>query len=322
MARTLGSCGSLAAREIDVAERVVESVVVNRAASIAEVAVEAAREAARRAGIEAGDVELIRVGERAVLRLDGGRVIARVARGLSRLDAARLEVQVARWLASEGLSVARPLEGEQPQVAAGTVVSLWHAVEGDWTVPADLARLLRHLHSLTPPKGLDLPGMDPLDRADERIEAAPSLSATERSVLRNLAQRLRRELPAVGYVLPRSVIHRDANVGNVLKTSSGDLVLFDLEGVCWGQPEWDLVITAVYRDLGWHSDAEYGEFCRVYGFDVTELAGYQTLRAAQELRMTCWLSQKGADDAEIAAELRRRIADLEASERPRRWRPY
>ncbi|MFI0449647.1 hypothetical protein [Actinomadura sp. 6N118] len=45
---------------------------MGRAASFGEVAVEAAREAARRVGVRAQDLELLRVGDRAVLRLDGG----------------------------------------------------------------------------------------------------------------------------------------------------------------------------------------------------------------------------------------------------------
>src|SRR5712664_1588555 len=81
---------------------------MSRSVSFADVAGEAAREAARRAGVLDGDLELVRVGERAVLRLDGGRVIARAARGLDRFDAVRLEVEVARWLTSEGMPVTVP----------------------------------------------------------------------------------------------------------------------------------------------------------------------------------------------------------------------
>jgi Ser/Thr protein kinase RdoA (MazF antagonist) len=291
------------------------------AASFADVALAAAVEAAAQAGIMGGDAELVRVGERAVLRMDGGRVIARVARGMDRLAESRREVDVARWLAAEKVPVTEPLAVEQPYAVGRTVVSLWHAVDGEWTVPVELARLLRRMHGLKPPPGLVVPQLDPFARVDERIEAAP-ISLPERTVLRELAARLRAELPDVGYVLGRSVIHGDANIGNVLKTPSGEAVLFDLDGVCWGPPEWDLAITAVYRDLGWHTDAEYAEFCAVYGFDVAAWPGYPVLRAVRELRMTCWLSQKAADEDEIAMEVRRRIADLADPARPRRWRPY
>jgi Ser/Thr protein kinase RdoA (MazF antagonist) len=295
---------------------------MSRSASFADTAIAATQEAARRAGVSDRGLELVRVGERAVLRLAGGRVIARVARGLDRFDSARMEVEVARWLAAEGVPVALPLEGQQPQVAAGAVVSLWHAVDGDWTVPAELARVLRRLHGLVPPEGLVLPELDPFERLDEQIDSATGISVAERLTLRSLTDALRSELQGVEYVLRRAVIHGDANIGNLLVTSAGEAVLFDLEGMCWGPPEWDLAITAVYRDLGWHTSAEYADFCEVYGFDVTQLPGYPVLRAVRELRMTCWLSQKAGDDEKIAAEVSQRIADLTDPERPRHWHPY
>ncbi|WP_220499001.1 phosphotransferase family protein [Microbispora sp. H10949] len=288
----------------------------------ADIALEAAREAAQRAGVGDQNPETVRIGDRAVLRLAEGRIIARVARSLDRLDSSRREVEVARWLTAEGLTVTRPLEGEQPCIAAGTVVSLWYAVEGDWTVPADLAVVLRRLHALRPPPDLTLPELEPFERLGQQMESAPALTAADRLTLRTLMRTLREELADVVYELPRAVIHGDANIGNVLKTSSGEVVLFDLEGLCWGPPEWDLAITAVYRDLGWHTDAEYERFCEVYGFDVTRLPRYQVLRAVRELRMTCWLAQKAGDSEEIAAEVRRRIADLREPDRPRHWHPY
>nr|WP_225311750.1 aminoglycoside phosphotransferase family protein [Microbispora cellulosiformans] len=288
----------------------------------ADIAIEAAGEAARHAGVGDQDPEILRIGDRAVLRLAEGRIIARVARSLDRLDSSRREVEVARWLTDEGLTVTRPLEGEQPCIAAGTVVSLWHAVEGDWTVPADLAVVLRRLHALRPPPDLTLPELEPFERLGEQIESAPALTAADRLTLRTLMRTLREELADVTYELPRAVIHGDANIGNVLKTASGEVVLFDLEGLCWGPPEWDLAITAVYRDLGWHTDAEYERFCEVYGFDVTRLPRYQVLRTIRELRMTCWLAQKAGDSEDIAAEVRRRIADLREPDRPRHWHPH
>ncbi|MBO2447107.1 aminoglycoside phosphotransferase family protein [Actinomadura barringtoniae] len=257
-----------------------------------------------------------------MLRLSHGQIIARVERGMDRLEQSRREVEVARWLTAEGLPVTRPLDVEQPFVVGGTVVSLWHAVDGEWTVPAELGRLLRKLHGLRPPAELSLPALDPFSRVDERIEAVQGIPDEDKAQLRTLARDLRGALQEVEYVLPTAVIHGDANIGNVLRTPEGEAVLFDLDGVCWGPPEWDLAITAVYRELGWHTDAEYEEFCQAYGFDVTQLPGYPVLRAVRELRMTCWLSQQAGDDESIAAEVSRRIQDLADPARPRLWHPY
>lgn len=281
----------------------------------------AVREAAGLAGLSCEGVELLRVGDRAVFRLAEGRVIARVARPGGFGNAQR-EVKVARWLLSEGMPVVEPLAGQQPVDADGLAVSLWWTAEGDWTTPVELGRLLRRFHSLKPPGSLSLPGLDVLDQARGRAKRARGLSAAEHDVLLGAADRLDGELAGVEFELPRSVIHGDANIGNVLKQPDGRVVMFDLGGVCWGPPEWDLTATAVYRDLGWHSRDQYREFCEVYGFDVTRMSGWPVLKSLQELRMVCWLALKFQDGEEIAEEVRRRVDDLANPERSRDWRPY
>lgn len=267
------------------------------------------------------ELELIRVGERAVFRLHGGAVIARVERSAARWVEADREVRSARWLTEQGLPVNRPLPGEQPVLAENTIVTLWEGVQGEWTVPRELAGLLRNLHDLTPPPGLDLPELDPFDRVAERIDTTPGLSPTQRDQLREVHRDLAIRFPSTKPVLGTHVIHGDANIGNILAAPHG-VVLFDLDGICWGPPEWDLVLTALYRDLGWHSEAEYADFCEVYGFDVTAWEGYPLHKQIRELRMTTWLAQKGGESPQIDAEIDRRVSDLADPECSREWHPY
>jgi thiamine kinase-like enzyme len=237
------------------------------------------------------------------------------------MEEADREVRAARWLADQGIPVSEPLPGDQPVLAEDTAVTFWEAVDGEWTVPKDLAVLLRALHHLTPPPTLRLPELDPFDRIGERIDSAPRLSAPQRDTLQRVHRDLAHHVDSVEPVLGRHVIHGDANIGNVLATDHGT-VLFDLDGICWGPPEWDLVLTALYRDLGWHTDAEYADFCTAYGFDVTAWDGYPLYKAVRELRMTTWLAQKAGESPEIDAEIDQRITDLADPERPRSWRPY
>ena len=82
------------------------------------------------------------------------------------------------------------------------------------------------------------------------------------------------------------------------------------------------VIEGWYRDLGWHSEAEYADFYKVYGFDITAWKGYPLYKQIRELRMTTWLAQKGGENPEIDAEIDRRVNDLAHPERPREWNPY
>jgi aminoglycoside phosphotransferase (APT) family kinase protein len=122
--------------------------------SFGEMALSATIEAAGVLSLSTRELEIIRLGERAVMRLDGGRVIARVERSSPGAEAARHEVRLVRWLDSAGLPVARPLAIAQPVVANAAAVTFWHAVDGGPANTAALGVLLKHLHRLRPPAEL------------------------------------------------------------------------------------------------------------------------------------------------------------------------
>lgn len=264
----------------------------------------------------------VRIGERAVFR--HGDIVAKVARSPSRLTHARREVVVARWLGDSGTPVERPLAGLTPDERIELPVSFWHAVDGTWTTPNRLAEVLRIMHKLTPPSGLQLPRLNPFPRMRQRLDATASLDPACRAQLKALIDSYEPQLPTALAAEPRPgvVLHGDANIGNILVQADGDVAVLDLEGVCLGPAAWDQMITAVYRDLGWHTDAEYAAFCEVLGCDVTEDRAWPTLKAVQELRMTCWLAQKAASDPKVATEFATRVADLGNPDRPRDWQPY
>lgn len=201
-------------------------------------------------------------------------------------------------------------------------VTFWRELNETRTAPADVAAVLRRLHSIDIPACFTLPEHDPFVRMAARIQAAPTLPASDKSWLTSRMESLRAQFKRVEGLLPPTVIHGDASVGNVLKTPEGRLVLLDLEGVCVGPPEWDLTITAVYREMGWHTANEYEAFCEVYGFDVTAWAGFAVFSEVQAMRMTCWLSQNAKENPSVEQELRRRLADLADPSRERAWQPF
>jgi Ser/Thr protein kinase RdoA (MazF antagonist) len=272
-------------------------------------------------GLSPENLEVLRIGDRAVFRQNQAKVIVRVERSMQRLEAARREVKVARWLERSGINAQRPYNGNQPEIVAGLPVSLWHAVEGNFVTLTDLAMVLRHMHELEPPADFALPPLDPFPQAYRRISDAPAISEDERTVLQTVAENLRNTFNELVYVLNSAVLHGDANRTNALRTRDGTIVFLDLPRVCVGPREWDLVGAAVGRQLGWHTAEQYAAFCERYGFDVTSWAGYGVLSQVQALRMTCWLAQKAGDSREIAEEVSRRIADLADPDRPRRWQP-
>ena len=280
----------------------------------------AAVAAAKACGLDPDPVSLVRMGSRAVFRLAGNRVLARVALYEHRNNALR-EVEVAVWLRSAGVPVDQPWDSQLYE-EDGLVVTLWKARDGDWASTGELAGALKMLHAVPAETGPSLPRWDPFPEMRSRIARAGALEGVERLKLAELVDASERQLRHASFPLPTGVINGDASVGNILRMRTGELVLFDLEGVSTGPAEWDLVITSVYRELGWHTDDEYRNFVRAYGFDVSEWGGYRALANAQKLRMICWLAGKAAGDTEATVvELRRRIESLDHGDGTYVWQP-
>jgi Ser/Thr protein kinase RdoA (MazF antagonist) len=267
----------------------------------------------------------MRLGEHAMFRLRPP-VVVRIARTAAYEADARKEVAVARWLESLGFPAVRALDISQPLVIDGRVVTFWAAVTDDENAygnTAELAALLARLHSLTPPPDLGLTALRPFSRSGRRIATADWLSPAERAFLKAMEDELTARFNKLTFALPPGVIHGDASVGNVIRDYAGSPVLIDLDGFCTGPREWDLVQTAMYYEqFGWHTEAEYADFTRVYGFDVMSWPGYPALRDLREFLMVTWLSQKGPDDERATREVRKRISSLQSGGSRRDWVPY
>lgn len=275
--------------------------------------------AARQAGLRAADLEWVRLGERAVLRVDAGRVIARVERpGVDVADAAA-EIDIARWLSSAGVPVTHPLPIEQPVVADGAVVTFWYGVSGNPGSVEQLAELLLRVHVLTPPPGLSR-SAQPFLRLRERIARAPGLLDCERARLSAVLTANTAEFKALQGKLTPSYVHGDAACHNVITTADGP-VLFDFEYAGWGYREWDLAQTAAYHDIGWLDERDYEAFVRTYGRDVRAEPGYPVLRRTRLLRELTGLAQRPVDSS-VREEIQRRITDLESDATPGTWRHF
>jgi aminoglycoside phosphotransferase len=277
------------------------------------------------AGLDADGAELVRLGKNAIYRLAAAPVVARIARTVDCLPDVRTEVGVARWLESEDFPAVR-LAGPsgQPLAVEGRVVSFWELVSDgtEYGTAAELGALLRRLHALQLPPRLGVPLLRPFGRVERRIENA-DLDEGDRAFLRERLAWLRGDYEELIFALPFGPIHGDANVGNILRRRDGVAVLIDLDGFGTGPREWDLALSAVYYDrMGWLSAEEYAAFVDAYGFDVMAWSGYPVLRDIRELIMVTWLSQRVGESQEIAAEVRKRIADLRGPGGRRNWAPF
>jgi len=282
------------------------------------------RAACAQAGLDSAGATLMRLGENALFKLAGAPVVVRVARTMAYWDDAAKEASVSRWLAASKIPAAQ-LYGDldQPMLAAGHPVTLWRFLPGRVGGPDDvatLAGLLRQVHALPRPADFDLPAVDILGRVDPRIEAA-FVPAEDKAFLLGRTAEIRAALRGLAFPLAVGPIHGDAHVQNVI-FSEGTPTLLDFERFAFGQPEWDLSMTATeYRTAGWWTDEQYAAFCEAYGYDVTEWSGFDVLRQTHELKMVSWLAQNVGESRKAAAEYRVRMTTLRTGDGVGRWRP-
>ncbi|UQA93114.1 phosphotransferase enzyme family protein [Streptomyces halobius] len=282
------------------------------------------RRACALADVDPDGIEMLRFGDHAVFRIDGGRIISRVGRSPDRLPAVRREVAVAAWLAAEGYPAARLVtKSEQPVVIEGHPVTFWEGLaDGDtYASTREMGELLRRLHQLEPPP-FSLPPLRPFDRVGDRLERAV-IPAGTRAYLGSLADELADEYDRLQFALPAGPVHGDFNVGNVLLDAAGHPKAIDLDGFVTGPREWDLMQTAMYYDsFGWHTEAEYADFVEGYGFDVRQWSGYAVLRGVRELLMVTWLSQNAGTNPRAAEEVEKRVETLRSGGSRRDWAPF
>ena len=285
---------------------------------------QALEQACASVGLDADGARLLRLGSNAVYHLKAP-VIARISRLDTDIDHVRRTVAVARWLASVGNPSVRVIDGDQPVIAYGYVVTFWQSVSDDgdqFATASEIAAILAQLHHLTVPEDLHLPSLDPFANATHRLEVNTWLTPDDRTFFAATLARLRDAYAGLEFVLPQGVIHGDASVGNVLRDSRGNPVLIDLDGFAVGPREWDLVLTAMYFDsFGWHTREEYEDFARVYGYDIREWPGYPVMREVREFLMVTWVMQKAPEDAWAAAEAAKRITALRTGASRMDWLP-
>jgi aminoglycoside phosphotransferase (APT) family kinase protein len=285
----------------------------------------ALEQAAELVGLPASSAELIRLGSNAVFRLDP-ETIARVAPSSAALPNAAKQIAVSRWLTSVDYPVTRAIDVEQPIEADGRVITFWESIapETDYAPIHQVAELIRRLHELPPPPpSVKLPELRPFGAPGAPLPTFGGLDPADAEYLQDRYAAAREQFAATTFPLGTGTIHGDANVGNVLVDTDGNPVLIDLDSFSIGPREWDLIQTALFADrFGWHTAQEYRTFVEVYGYDITEWDGYETLADMREVAMTAWISKKAATDEAAAGEARKRIAAMRSGGSRRDWGAY
>lgn len=282
------------------------------------------RAACSAVGLDAEQAKLIRLGENALFHLPPSGHVVRIARTMDYRADAEKEVNVARWLADHRFPAAQAWDVSQPIIAEGHPVTFWLYIDGRSGRRGDIGTLgavLRRLHSMPRPATFTLPAEDILERVLLRLERA-AISQDDKSFLLGRFDELRAAVASLRFPLAPAPTHGDAHNENLMFVDEQP-ILIDFERFAWGQPEWDLAMTATeYMSAKWWSEEEYQVFVEAYGYDVTSWTeGFDVLRAVHELKMTTWLMQNVAESPEIAEEFRLRMRTLRGEETPG-WRPF
>ncbi|WP_280502642.1 aminoglycoside phosphotransferase family protein [Nocardia farcinica] len=271
-------------------------------------------------GLSSAEAEVISLGENAIYRLRPA-IVARISRP-GQLEVARREITVSRWLESTGTPAVRVFGDvdDQPVRVGDRAVTFWHELPPHVnSSPATVARVLRTLHSLAPPR-TGIPALDPFARLDRRIDAAASLTGDDRDWMRARLGTLRHRWSDTHISRTLCAIHGDAHDGNIVTAADGEPIIIDLERFSIGPPEWDLTQTAVdFKTCGWISRQRYAEFVDTYGYDVTQATDFELFRDIREFRMTAWLAQQAAEKPQLREQARHRVECLRGLHGSRPW---
>ncbi|MGX6744599.1 phosphotransferase enzyme family protein [Streptomyces xantholiticus] len=278
-----------------------------------------AREVLAAAGFPAG-AALLALGENAVFAMD--QVVVKVGRDAGLLARAEREVAVAGWLEAAGVPAVRSAEPGS-RLVEGHPVTVWHRLPDAVrpAQPADLAHLLRRVHSLAPPS-FELPRRELLGGVERWLRlAGEAIDPADADYLRARRDGFAAAAAGLSPHLAPGPIHGDALPRNVHVGPAGP-VLVDLETVSSDLREHDLVVMALSRDRYGLDPQAYAMFTGAYGWDVREWDGCAVLRGARETASCAWVAQHAPSNPKALAEFRRRVASLRDGDPEVRWYPF
>ncbi|MEW2082535.1 aminoglycoside phosphotransferase family protein [Streptomyces sp. NPDC005283] len=271
------------------------------------------------AGLPA-DATLLALGENAVF--GAGEVVVKVGRDAELLARAERELFVAAWLSEAGVPAVRAAE-PKPRLVTGHPVTVWHRLPDAVrpAEPADLADLLRRIHTLDSPS-FSLPRRDLLGGVERWLRlAGEAIDPADAAYLRERRDGFAEAASALTPHLPPGPIHGDALPRNVHVGPDGP-VLVDLETFSSDLREHDLVVMALSRDRYGLAPEAYTSFTETYGWDVREWPGCAVLRGARETASCAWVAQHAPTNPAARQEFACRVASLREGAERVRWHTF
>jgi aminoglycoside phosphotransferase (APT) family kinase protein len=306
-------------------------------------------EVCRQLGLEARDAVLIKYTMNAVFLVPP--YIVRLAQGQAARELAQRTAAVAVSLENVGapvISLATET-APAPLYAGDWVATVWKYTPSVDVVPApiDLAAPLHAIHAIEEIP-VELPHWDPHAKFRRRIAAAAqlrhgqfdeldqwanvelSMTATSAlAMLSELCDESEAEVAEIAWHFPRGVIHADAHTGNLILRSIPErpgpdptAIMCDLDGVCEGWREWDLVPQAHGVTRFGRPFEDYRAFAARYGFDVLQWSGWPALQGVREIQLVTSTINTLSGRPAVARQLGHRIRSLKVRDTSAVWARY
>jgi DNA-binding XRE family transcriptional regulator/tetratricopeptide (TPR) repeat protein len=275
-------------------------------------------------GLSADDATLLRLTNNAVFLLPRETMVVRIARTAALLPRVAKVARLAAWFERVGAPTIRlaPRYPRQPVSAGHSLATIWQYLPPTQTSPNadDLGTALRQFHALGVPP-FELPAWDPVDDARRRLGDAEGLDDADRQYLLDWCDRLD---PVVTEVVSCrndiGLIHGDAHVGNLLRTSAGEVVLCDFDATAVGPVLVDLAAVAV-GDARF-ARSQYQQLHRAYGRDVTTDPSWPAFKEARELKMIVAAVPLLASGPGVREEFAVRLRSVREQDDAIRWTPF
>lgn len=288
-----------------------------------------ARQVCERVGLNPDGLHLIKFTINAVVALPAAGAVLRIAGSAPTRARIPSVIAAARWFADHDLPTVRLWPDlDQPLRVGVHQATLWRqtGTGGPPPTPADLAAILRTLHTLDDPPAL--PRWAPLDGMRRRLTSAMvdavGVDLATIELLTAECDALDDDLACLDVepLIPPGVIHGDAHLGNLIPAAPGRPVLCDFDSTTIGPREWDLTPAAVGALRFDYGPRVHHELSNAYGVDVTTWAGFPVLRRIRELQLVTSVLPLLAVNPALRPQWEHRIATLAVPDPDAPWTPF
>ncbi|TYB47804.1 phosphotransferase family protein [Actinomadura chibensis] len=284
---------------------------------------DALAEVGARCRVPVDDARLVHQHSNSAIALPTAQLLVRLAGNPDAFTNVASSVAITRWLARQGYPCVVPAEVD-PFLVTGRVVSVWRLLDvahQPLATAAELGELLRDLHHRPSPPVALQKLTDPFGSVAAAIEQHPdAMAEDDRTWLNGRVGRLRRIWTDLRPTLPTGLVHGDAHTNNVIRLTTGQVVLGDWDHVARGPREWDLIqVHYMARRFGRHTLEDLDRFTAAYGWDVRDWPGIESLIQIREITGLSPYIRKASTDKSAHREVAHRVASLRLGDTSARW---